>query len=417
VIRQRLYLQIYLTIIAALALTVLTTSLVFSRLSADHRPSATAVSLAQRAVAAALPPASAPPREQADVLKEIATDLNVELALFDAGGQLIAAHQNDQAATWDIDDRRMHSGPNGILALSDGRIIAARVPFPRLGGLRALLLVLGTSAIVIGAASYPLVRRMTGRLERLQDAVERMGSGDLATRANIEGTDEIAVLAQSFNGAADRIEALVDAHRMLLANASHELRTPLSRIRLGVELFRDTGATMRLEGIETDIAQLDHLIDEILTLSRLDVAPALLDANVDVLGLATEACAGTQVSVTGQPAVICGNQELLRRLLSNLVSNAEKHGAYPIDINVTQMPGKTILSVRDAGKGIPPEHREKVFERFFRGRNKQNVKGYGLGLALVRQIAEVHGGHAEISLGDQSAVIVSFPNSAGPTQS
>ncbi|EBA10712.1 sensor histidine kinase [Roseobacter sp. CCS2] len=407
-IRQRLYLQIYLTIIAALALTVLTTSLVFSRLGSEDRPSATAISLAQRAVAQALPPDTATASEQAVVLAEIAHGLNVELALFDANGVLIATDQIEGRADWTIEETDLHNGPSGLFIMADGRMVAARVPFPRLGGIRALVLILATTAIAVGAASYPLVRRMTGRLERLQRAVERIGGGDLATRADIQGRDEIAALAHSFNDAADRIEALVDAHRVLLANASHELRTPLSRIRLGIELFRDTGATTRLETVEMDIAQLDQLIDEILTLSRLDAAPAALDADIDLLGLVAEECADAGVSVTGQPAVIRGNRDLLRRLVRNLVTNAEKHGAHPIEVEITQKSGETTLSVRDAGKGIPIADREKVFERFFRGRDRQNVDGYGLGLALVRQIAEAHGGHVEIADGKGSMIVVTF---------
>ena len=95
---------------------------------------------------------------------------------------------------------------------------------------------LGAIALVVALGARPVVRRLTGRLERLQRGVESLGAGDLRARVKVEGRDEVARLAQSFNQAAARIESLVDAHKMLLANASHELRTPLTRIRLGLEL-------------------------------------------------------------------------------------------------------------------------------------------------------------------------------------
>ena len=95
---------------------------------------------------------------------------------------------------------------------------------------------LGVIALVVAICAYPLVRRLTRRLERLQAGVESLGAGELSARVKVEGKDEVARLAESFNRAAARIEELVSAHKMLLANTSHELRTPLSRIRLGIEL-------------------------------------------------------------------------------------------------------------------------------------------------------------------------------------
>jgi signal transduction histidine kinase len=126
---------------------------------------------------------------------------------------------------------------------------------------------LGVIALVVALGARPVVRRLTGRLERLQRGVESLGAGDLRARVKVEGRDEVARLAESFNQAAARIESLVDAHKMLLANASHELRTPLTRIRLGLEL---AGApSERKAELERDIAELDQLVDEILLVSCL----------------------------------------------------------------------------------------------------------------------------------------------------
>src|SRR6476469_87761 len=106
------------------------------------------------------------------------------------------------------------------------------------GGHVGLLLMLVIIALVVAAAAYPVVRRLTRRLERLQASVEAWGEGDLAARVAVEGQDEVASLAISFNQAATRIEALMRAQKSLLANASHELRSPLARIRVAVELLQ-----------------------------------------------------------------------------------------------------------------------------------------------------------------------------------
>ena len=113
------------------------------------------------------------------------------------------------------------------------------------------------------------MRGLTRRLERLQAGVEKLGAGNLSARVEVEGKDEVARLAESFNRSAARIEELMGAHRMLLANASHELRTPLSRIRLGIELLQQSQDPKYKAEIERDIAELDQMIDEILLASRL----------------------------------------------------------------------------------------------------------------------------------------------------
>ena len=178
------------------------------------------------------------------------------------------------------------------MALPDGRWFVARVGSHHRNPLLMIVLFLGVIALAVGVSAYPVVRGLTRRLERLQAGVETLGAGDLAARVRVEGRDEVARLAESFNRAASRIEELVGAHRMLLANASHELRTPLSRIRLGLDLLeRRPDETLKAE-LRADIAELDRLIDEILLASRLDAVPALGPTEaIDLQALAAEECA------------------------------------------------------------------------------------------------------------------------------
>ena len=139
------------------------------------------------------------------------------------------------------------------------------------------MLFLGGIALAVALAAYPVVRGLTRRLERLQTGVDTLGAGNLSARVSVEGKDEVARLAESFNRAAARIEELMGAHRMLLANASHELRTPLSRIRLGIELLQQTHDPKYKAALERDIAELDLLIDEILLTSRLGAVAEAAD--------------------------------------------------------------------------------------------------------------------------------------------
>ena len=289
------------------------------------------------------------------------------------------------------------------LALHASLIVFAVIAglFWHLGGREALghsafavILAFGTLALVVGAVAYPFVRRLTQRLERLQRGVESLGAGDLSARVAVEGRDEVAQLALSFNRAAERIEALVGAHKTLLANASHELRTPLARIRLATELLKESADPKRRAGLEQDIAELDLLIDEILLASRLD-AVAERDGyeQVDLLALAAEECARyAGVQLDGDPAIVSGDPRLLRRLLRNLLENAQRHGRPPVQVGIAKLPEGARITVSDHGEAIPPEQRARLFEPFYR-RPASNSAGTGLGLALVRQIAQHHGGN------------------------
>ena len=260
-------------------------------------------------------------------------------------------------------------------------------------------------ALAIGLASYPFVRKLTGRLERLQKGVEQIGDGDLSTRVTIEGKDEIAGLASSFNNAASKIERLVESNRQLLAHASHELRTPLARVRMGVEMLKEKPNAARQAALESDIGELDQLIDEILLMSRLDTnAKPQMDEFVDLLALAAEEASRYEnCEVSGDIVEVKGNTKLLRRALRNLVDNAFKHGVAPVEIFIEKRNANVAIIVRDSGNGIAPRERENIFQPFYRSPGKQNVPGYGLGLALVRQIAEAHSGEVKILPGDRKS--------------
>jgi signal transduction histidine kinase len=273
--------------------------------------------------------------------------------------------------------------------LDDGRLLVVH-PHRRLllHGLH-LALILCAVAGLLALLIYPVTRHITARLARLEKGVRQFGSGDLAARVAVEGRDEVAALATSFNESAARIERLVRAHQMLLANCSHELRTPLTRMRLAIERLPADGTRSELV---SNINELDGLIGELLLTSRLDAtrAPERVEP-VDLLALAAEEAAHFDREVTGESVTVAGDPLLLRRLLRNLLENARLHAGGATDIRITSDPTHARVVVEDAGPGVMPEDRERIFEPFYRG-SGATPNGVGLGLSLVRQIARLHGG-------------------------
>jgi signal transduction histidine kinase len=258
------------------------------------------------------------------------------------------------------------------------------------------VLLLVVIALLVALCAYPVVRRLTGRLERLQGSVEAWGAGQLATRVAVEGSDEVAHLAASFNVSAARIEALVAAQKSLLANASHELRSPLARIRMAAELMADGAAPSLRAEMQRNVAELDGLIEELLLASRLDAAASPMPCmeEVDLTGLLAEECARVGAQLDAQAYRVMGDAKLLRRMVRNLLENAVRYGAgSAVEVRLAAGAADLTLDVCDGGPGIPEHERERIFEPFYRiAGSSETAGGVGLGLSLVRQIARHHGG-------------------------
>jgi two-component system OmpR family sensor kinase len=261
------------------------------------------------------------------------------------------------------------------------------------------LWILGIMALAVAIGSYPIIRRLTLRLDDLRQGVERWGEGDLSTRIKETGTDELAFLAERFNHAAERVETLLESHKSLLANASHELRSPLARIRMGLELMEPQTSPDFQNEIRRNIAELDQLIDEILLASRLDAKETDIGTveSVDLTGLAAEECAraGAELvpSHEERPLVVPGVVKLLRRAMRNLLENARRYSDGPVTVELTREGRDAVVRVRDRGPGVPDAERERIFEPFYRlAGASERFGGVGLGLALVRSITQRHQG-------------------------
>jgi len=411
----RLYLRFYLALVASLLLFVFATAVLWHFTSGSAEQAGITLG---RLVQNVLPPAAAPADEQQEALRRLSAGLNADVTLFDQDGHPTAAIGRPLP----LPDAKHHHtmgmfpwehGPVSYVHLADGRSLVAGVPIGY-GHTRLLFhLVLMLLAVAIGVAAFPIVRQISRRLERLQRGVESLGAGDLTARVPVEGHDEVARLAASFNRAATQIEQLVQSHKTLLANASHELRTPLARIRLAVELMKSTADPERRKGLEQDIAELDWLVDEILLASRLDaVTEPLAAEELDLLALAAEECARYDgVQLEGEVVSVRGDARLLRRLLRNLLENARRHGAPPTHVKIARGTDTAIITVWDNGPGVSAAEFENIFRPFYRPTVAGKSSGTGLGLALVRQIARRHGGDArcEVMEGGRSRFVVTLP--------
>jgi signal transduction histidine kinase len=406
---NRLYARLYVRIYAALLLSLVVAATMFAitwRMNADSRQ--IGPSLESFAVIAAdvLPPPDASPEDQRAALLRWKGRMRADLALYSASGELIAAVGRPLPPLEPTQTRSgwLNGGPPVFaVKLPDQRWLVGQRAHP---GRRkppvSLLAAWLMIAIAVGIGAYPIVRRLTRRLERLQSSVEALGAGQLSTRITMEGDDEVGRLAHSFNRSAARIEALIEAQKTLLANASHELRSPLARIRMATELMEQQAPPAIRAELNRNIVELDQLIDEILLASRLD-ANADSDANqafelVDLTALVAEECARIDPEIVAEMAAqaidMHGDARLLRRMVRNLLENARRYGnGTAIKVSLAALANQIVLEVCDGGPGIPEAERENIFAPFYRLPGaRERDGGVGLGLSLVRQIAQRHGG-------------------------
>jgi signal transduction histidine kinase len=444
---RSLYVRIWLTVVAALALFAAVSGWMLRqhleaervRIEASVQTRAEAwADLLQRS----LPPADAPHTEQAEGLRDWSQRLRLPLALDDSSGRRIGASESYLRREAEVDGGM---SPRRViqLTLADGRILSMarprRVPggeargdgmrggpadlrggpggpgrgergehdrlrpdfmatIPGLPEGTGIVVLLALLFLAVAGGAYPFVRRLTRRLESLKQGVEIFGAGALHHRVDASGRDEVAAVATSFNQAATRIETLMRTNQSLLANASHELRSPLARLKMAVAMLDDAAPAQRenlRREIHANIGELDALVEEVLLASRLDAArDELVREPVDLLALAAEEAARVGAGAEGDSTTVQGDERLIRRALRNLLENAHRYGGGELLVQVQRAKdGGAEVHVCDRGPGVPTELRERIFEAFFRlPGHAERAGGVGLGLSLVRQIAQRHGG-------------------------
>jgi two-component system sensor histidine kinase MprB len=277
-----------------------------------------------------------------------------------------------------------------------------------LSRLLLILALIGVGGIVLAAILGTVVARtalapisaFTGETESLT------GNLDLSRRLEVRGHDELARLAESFNGTLDALERSVQSQRQMIADASHELRTPISSLRANIQVLGEAdrleaGEQESLRGdIVEELDELTALVGDVVELAR-GAAPAqeAEDVRLDevVEGAVQSARRRGEVSfqVSVQPTIVRGQGDRIARAVSNLVDNARKWSPAGGKVEVRLQDG--VLSVRDHGPGFSEEDLPYVFDRFYRAQDARKLPGSGLGLAIVRQAAEACGGFAEAS--------------------
>jgi len=233
-------------------------------------------------------------------------------------------------------------------------------------------------------------------LKVAEKAMRRVESGDLSHRLTTTGGAELSAMAVAFNQMASRVETMLKTEKQMMAGISHELRTPLARLRLQTEMLRDNGvSSSRIDRMEGDLQELDNLIAEFLEVSRLEIGQAVLNREpTSVLELMNEVHRAHHnpklLTVTGVDFRANLDRARVTRAVTNLIQNAEKHAPKGELVEVVLERGR--ITVSDRGPGVPGPELNRLFEPFFRGTARNHSKGFGLGLSIVKQVAELHGG-------------------------
>ncbi|WKE65487.1 ATP-binding protein [Gallaecimonas kandeliae] len=261
----------------------------------------------------------------------------------------------------------------------------------------SLLLVLGLS---LGLAAW-----LAKPVRQLSIAARRLGDGDLKTRVK-PGSGELGQLGRDFNAMADKLEALLASQKRLLADVSHELRSPLTRLKLASALMAEQqGEHKYLERIEKECDTLEHLIDQVLTLSRLEAT--LYQEPPEEGDIAEQVASSVQdwrfqapdkdiTLAAPDSAEALFRPRLLQRVLDNLLSNACRYGSH-IAVSLARKDKGWLLRVEDDGPGVPEEMMDKLFEPFYRGDPARGHQGKtGLGLAIALAAARAQGGDLKV---------------------
>jgi two-component system OmpR family sensor kinase len=241
-------------------------------------------------------------------------------------------------------------------------------------------------------------------LQLLSTVADAVGAGDLSARASLDPGAAIYPLAERINHMAGRIEGLLDSQRNLLHSVSHELRTPIARLEFALELLRSKAANPelgeRITAMEGDLAELNGLVNELLSISKLDSPKALQLETFELAG-ALQACIAAlppnacspRIEMAPQLGELTADRRLLARAIGNLLRNAQKYCEGQVALSARRANGIEIM-VDDDGPGIPEDERTHIFEPFYRlDRSRDRATGgFGLGLSIAHKAVALHGG-------------------------
>lgn len=405
-----MHLQIFFAVLSAIVLVVLCT-IVLWLWSDDNNRHLSAFATFSELVEQNLPPASAVKSAQSGAIDDWMQRTHARFALFDAQGRLLSRPLSPEIPL----PKQVRAGgyfdgwygTRFVWQLQDKRLLVIQFSTDRLERPWMFIIMLLALAGAVALMAFPVIRRLTARLESLQQSVEALGRGNLSERVPVTGKDEVSQLAASFNRSAAQIETLVQSQKTMLANASHELRSPLMRIQMASALLSGEHSQAQHE-LQRSVAELDTLVEEILTLSRLEMTQKVIMGEftpTDITALAAEECASAEIDLVAEHIVAQVDARLMRRLMRNLIENALHYAGHEVVMRLYRTDRESfLLTVDDRGPGIPTPEMARIFEPFFRLSRSGN--GTGLGLALVRSISEYHDG--EVSVANRTGGGASF---------
>jgi signal transduction histidine kinase len=304
---------------------------------------------------------------------------------------------------------------------NSGVIVQAAEPLDQLyrafrqteGSLATILLI---AAIAVAVLSYVLASEVTLPINRLAQAMREIGSEGLSRRLRWKGRqDEVGALALAFDDLLARLEEAFARERQFISDASHELKTPLTSINANAQMLMrwgDRDERIRRESLETIVAEtasLAGMVNGMLTLAKADSGDAIPKEPISLTSVAREAVNATapraadkgltiDLEAPASSPIVEADPALMRQLFTNLIDNAikftERGG---VTVRVLSADGEAIAEVQDTGPGIDPDELPLIFDRFYRTdkSRSRDVPGNGLGLAIVRSIVRIHGGHVE----------------------
>jgi two-component system osmolarity sensor histidine kinase EnvZ len=268
------------------------------------------------------------------------------------------------------------------------------------GSFSPLIIVMVVIGLLSVMGGWLFVRQLNRPLKSLEIAAEDVGRGDFPDPLIERGTSEIMAVTQAFNHMSKGIKQLEEDRNLLMAGISHDLRTPLTRIRLASEMMQDQDDFLK-EGIETDIEDMNNIIDQFIDYIRHDSKDKaelgdLNDLVDEVLNVETP----NDRLISFQPGE-CPKVPLrhvaVRRALANLIQNAIRYTTDEIEVSTRVEKDYAIVTVSDNGAGIPEEDIERLFQPFTQGDTARGTEGSGLGLAIIKRIVDTHGGKVELS--------------------
>ena len=368
---------------------------------------------------------------------------DLAILVFDADGRLAARSRSSEVSERDVSviARRVASGTRGFFTIERPsgpgvRALATDVHVVSAGFVAvlardlddqverlhaaavALFAGIPLALIVAGGGGYLLARHSLSPVVRMSRQARRIGASSLDERIAVENErDELGELAATLNGLLARLQSAFAAQRRFMADASHELRTPLSilqaesdvalsRTDRGAEEYRDA-----LEVVQMTSRQLSQIVEDLFLVSRGDAGDYpvrrslfYLDETVAAASRAMRKRAearGVRIEIASSPdCLACGDEELIHRLVLNLLDNAIKHtrAGGRVRLELADRGDVTTIAIRDEGPGVADADRDRIFERFYRGSDERRPsEGAGLGLAIVKSIAQMHGGDARLA--------------------